>query len=134
MRGSRGLVVLYDTALPHVYGYLRPRCGARSLAEDLTAETFLAAVDAQRRPEPPIVDTPWLMGVARHKLVDHWRRVAREELGLHAVGESPVAEDPWDGQLDAALTGERAHDWPAPSRLRSWGLVSTERISSLEGA
>ncbi len=101
MRGSRGLVVLYDTALPHVYGYLRPRCGARSLAEDLTAETFLAAVDALRRPEPPIVDTPWLMGVARHKLVDHWRRVAREERGLHAVGESPVAEDPWDGQLDA---------------------------------
>lgn len=101
MRGSRGLVVLYDTTLPHVYGYLRPRCGARSLAEDLTAETFLAAVDALRRPEPPIVDTPWLIGVARHKLVDHWRRVAREQRGLHAVGESPVAKDPWEGQLDA---------------------------------
>lgn len=28
---------------------------------------------------------------------------------------------PWS----VRLTGERAHDWLAPSRLRSWGLVST---------
>ena len=40
-----GLLALYDRALPEVYGYLLARCGAaRALAEDLTAETFLAAV------------------------------------------------------------------------------------------
>jgi RNA polymerase sigma-70 factor (ECF subfamily) len=37
---------LYDRALPQVYGYLLARCGQRAVAEDLTAETFLAAVDA----------------------------------------------------------------------------------------
>ena len=36
---------LYDRALPQVYGYLLSRCGQRAVAEDLTAETFLAAVD-----------------------------------------------------------------------------------------
>src|SRR5437868_473810 len=37
------LLALYDTALPHVYGYLLARCGGVARAEDLTAETFLAA-------------------------------------------------------------------------------------------
>jgi RNA polymerase sigma-70 factor (ECF subfamily) len=94
------LLVLYDRALPHVYGYLLSRCGRPSLAEDLTAETLLAAVDAVRRPDPPSVSTAWLVGVARHKLVDHWRRQEREERGLVAVAEEPVSPDPWDVHLD----------------------------------
>ncbi|MGH7750218.1 MAG: RNA polymerase sigma factor, partial [Candidatus Dormibacteria bacterium] len=81
--------------------YLLPRCGAVSLAEDLTSETFLAAVDAVRRDESPAVSTPWLVGVARHKLVDHWRRIAREERGLRAIaGDDPGILDPWDERLD----------------------------------
>ena len=50
-----------------------------------------AAVEAVRRPDPPRLDTAWLIGVARHKLVDHWRRAAREERRLRAVGESRPA-------------------------------------------
>lgn len=95
------LLALYDRALPVVYGYLLPRCGAAALAEDLTAETFLAAVDALRREGAPALSTPWLVGVARHKLVDHWRRTAREERGLRAVaGDQPETFDPWDERLD----------------------------------
>ncbi|MFD0852535.1 RNA polymerase sigma factor, partial [Actinomadura adrarensis] len=47
------LLALYDQALPQVYGYLLSRCGRRALAEDLTAETFLAAVEAVRKEAPP---------------------------------------------------------------------------------
>ena len=50
------LLELYDAALPQVYGYLLARCGRPALAEDLTAETFLAAVaalsDGNRRRPP----------------------------------------------------------------------------------
>lgn len=92
------LLALYDEALPQVYGYLLSRCGQRALAEDLTAETFLAAVDSVRRDRP--VGVAWLIGVARHKLVDHWRRQAREERSLSLV-EMPAATDPWDPLLDA---------------------------------
>jgi Sigma-70 region 2 len=46
---GRTLGELYDQALPEVYGYLKPRCGDFALAEDLTAETFLAACDAVDR-------------------------------------------------------------------------------------
>ncbi|HEX3814746.1 MAG TPA: sigma-70 family RNA polymerase sigma factor [Mycobacteriales bacterium] len=103
-----GLLALYDSALPQVYGYLLSRCDRRAVAEDLTAETFLAAVDAVRRAHPPPVTTAWLIGVARHKLVDHWRRQGREDRGLRAVAADggDQLDDPWDERLDALRARE----------------------------
>jgi len=92
------LLELYEAALPQVYGYLLPRCGNRTQAEELTSETFLAAVKAAREGAP--VSTPWLIGTARHKLVDHWRRQAREQRGLRLLYEDPL-DDPWDTEIDA---------------------------------
>jgi RNA polymerase sigma-70 factor, ECF subfamily len=97
------LLALYDRALPEVYGYLVSRCGDAAVAEDLTAETFLAAVTAVQRHRVPQLTTAWLVGVARHKLVDHWRRVGREERKLALVAQQPeLVEDPWDARLDVA--------------------------------
>jgi len=98
------LLELYDRALPEVYGYLLPRCGSPPVAEDICAETFLAAVAAVQRGTVERVTVAWLVGVARHKLVDHWRRLAREERKLALVhDEAAVSEDPWDAHLDAAV-------------------------------
>ncbi|SDF62673.1 RNA polymerase sigma-70 factor, ECF subfamily [Blastococcus aurantiacus] len=96
-----GLLSLYDRALPEVYGYLLARCGQRALAEDLTAETFLAAVRAEADGAAPTT-VPWLIGTARHKLVDHWRRLEREQRGLRLLdGGDQHTEDPWDDELDS---------------------------------
>lgn len=144
------LLDLYDTALPRVYGYLLSRCGGQPLAEDLTAEVFLAAVDAVRRMDSSPVSTPWLLGTARHKLIDHWRRQAREDRGLLAVAADPTnlatAEDPWDNQLDvlraravldrlgphhrAALTLRYLDDLPVPqvAALLERSLHATEAL------
>ncbi|TDB88139.1 sigma-70 family RNA polymerase sigma factor [Actinomadura sp. 7K534] len=102
------LLDLYDAALPEVYGYLLSRCGRRGLAEDLTAETFLAAVEAVRKQPPPKLSVAWLIGVARHKLADHWRKAAREERGLQVLdgAAQDVVEDPADERLDALLARE----------------------------
>ena len=98
------LLDLYDRALPQVYGYLVGRCGSDAVAEDLTAETFLAAVTAVKRQAVPDLTVAWLVGVARHKLVDHWRRVGREERKLRLVEQQrQVFDDPWDTQLDAVV-------------------------------
>ncbi len=96
------LVDLYDRALPDVYGYLAARCGSAAVAEDLTSETFLAAVDAVRRGTVPELTVAGLLGVARHKLVDHWRRRERDD--RVAAGEPiPTSTDDWDVKLDALI-------------------------------
>ena len=102
-----GLLELYDEALPHVYGFLLARCRDVALAEDLTAESFLAAVSAVRKPGAADPSVPWLIGVARHKLADHWRRVEREERGLRLLdGDQDTVEDPWAVAIDAIQARE----------------------------
>jgi len=137
--GDPGVLLLdvFDGALPRVYGYVLSRCGQQALAEDLTAETFLAAVDAARRPDPPPMSTAWLVGVARHKLVDHWRRQAREERGLNALGAvgDRGGEDTWDERLDALrardVLGELAPHHRAALTLRYLDDLSVPEVAAL---
>ena len=84
-----------------MYGYFARRCADRGTAEDLTSETFLAAMDAGRRAPPPPIGVPWLIGVARHKLADHYRR-RHDRLAVPAAEPpEPVdAVDAWDAELD----------------------------------
>jgi RNA polymerase sigma-70 factor, ECF subfamily len=100
---ARELLTLYDDALGEVYGYLRRRCGSDAVAEDLTSETFMAAVGEVRRRRVDSVTTAWLIGIARHKLVDHWRRVEREQRNLALVDADGIdgSDDHWDVTLDA---------------------------------
>jgi RNA polymerase sigma-70 factor (ECF subfamily) len=103
---SDPLVAIYQVALPQVYGYLLLRCRDAAVAEDLTAETFMAAVAACRKSNPPEVTVAWLVGVARHKLVDHWRRLAREQRHQGTVeADDEVMDDPWEEWIDT----EAAH-------------------------
>jgi RNA polymerase sigma-70 factor, ECF subfamily len=98
---ARALLALYDQALPIVYGYFIRRCADRTIAEDLTSETFLAAMDAARKNDPPPIGVPWLIGVARHKLADHYRR--RHDRLTVPVAELPEpvgSVDTWEAELD----------------------------------
>jgi RNA polymerase sigma-70 factor (ECF subfamily) len=115
--GDAALTALYHRALPQVYGYLLPRCGSAVLAEDLTADTFMAAVAATRRDHPPDLTVGWLVGVARHKLVDHWRRadLERRKLGVADCDAEP-AQDPWDAQLDVVAAHAALSRLPAHQR------------------
>src|SRR5215471_10632104 len=111
------VVDIYPQALPRVYGYLLPRCGSAALAEDLTAETFLAAVAASRQGSLPEVNVAWLVGVARHKLVDHWRREEREQRSLAAAEPTtPDVDDPWDEWFDAEAAHAALARLPVPQR------------------
>ena len=113
------MAAIYRRALPQVYGYLLPRCGSTVLAEDLTAETFMAAVAAvkQDRVGAAEVTVAWLVGVARHKLADHWRRAAREQRGLAEVAVlAAEADDPWDEHLDVQVAHAALARLPGPQR------------------
>jgi RNA polymerase sigma-70 factor (ECF subfamily) len=99
---ARAVADLYDTTLPHIYGYLLRRCAWQvDVAEDLTQETYLAALRelrAGRHVEQPL---PWLYGIARHKLIDHFRSEDRRTRGLFRWRESEpdsrTPEESWFG-------------------------------------
>jgi RNA polymerase sigma-70 factor (ECF subfamily) len=98
-----GFVEVYKRTVTDVYSYLASRVGDRAVAEDLTQDVFIAG--ARRVAESDTVDLAWLIAVARHKVIDHWRARTREERHLaraHFPHREPVVE------LPAALDPGRA--------------------------
>src|SRR4051812_35227819 len=98
---------LYEAALPRVYGYFLHRCGGSvAVAEDLTQETFLAAVAELRRGREVRAPVAWILGIARHELLDHYRRLPEPDpttlLEQQPIGGGGSIED-GNGRAVAAL-------------------------------
>lgn len=69
----------YDLALPRVYRYLLARCGGdEELAEEITQQTFVAAIRNRHRFDGRADAVTWLCAIGRNRLVDHYRRHGRE--------------------------------------------------------
>ena len=108
------LLSIYDRALPQVYGYVVRRCGTAALAEDLTAEVFMAATaallngatNAAGAVPTPEITVGWLIGTARHKLIDHWRRNERQRTALSLVATADHQPDPNDEPITTTHTHE----------------------------
>ncbi len=110
---------LYDEALPEVYGYVNRRVASTIAAEDVTAETFVAAMDTIQRGIVVNITIAWLIGIARHKVADHWRSLEREERRMAKAatnthtGTNPTSPSATaatgSGQWDAVLDIHLAH-------------------------
>jgi RNA polymerase sigma-70 factor (ECF subfamily) len=77
------------------------RCGAADTAAELTQETFLSAVRALRSGAAVREPLPWLMSIARGRLVDHFRRA-----GVRRRLRPPPPtseEEPLSTHVDSAL-------------------------------
>lgn len=94
----------YELALPRVYGYLVLRCGSVTVAEDLAQETFVAAVVQLRKGTIVDAPMPWIFGIARHKLIDHYRRVERRGTEAAIADELASPVDDSDGRAFDALS------------------------------
>ena len=107
---DRAFRAWYDATLPRVYGYLFQRCGRDTeLAQELTQQTFIAAIGSRQGPsnDDPIA---WVIGIARHRLADHFKALERRERGfLRLLSRSSQPAVAWlgdqepDGQLVDAL-------------------------------
>ncbi len=115
--------VWYEEALPRVYGYLFERTGrVRSVAEELTQETFVDLVRSAGRFDGRSDPMTWAIAIARHKLADHFRRLAREErrrlsLVRDAVGAS---DDAWSA---SERRGEVLHALASVPALQRAALI-----------
>lgn len=77
----RAFAAVYRQHVDRVYRYLRVRLDSDADAEDLTAQTFISALtsfDSYRgnpnRAANDVGYAPWLLGIARHKAADHFRK------------------------------------------------------------
>ena len=110
----------YSGVLPRVYGYLYKATGGdKAKTENLTQETFLQAVRTLQRGGHSIVTIPWLLSVARSRLIDSVRTEGRAERKLELVRRStPTRVD---------LSGLELHEAQARELLA--GLRPLERTA-----
>lgn len=67
--------VLYERHVNRVYRYLLVRTQDEQDAQDLTAQTFVAAWEQLTAYRPQGKFSAWLLRIARNKAVDHFRRM-----------------------------------------------------------
>jgi RNA polymerase sigma-70 factor (ECF subfamily) len=87
---------IFDRHATVIHRYLARRAGG-SLADDLTAETFLIAFRSRARYDETQLDArPWLYGIAANLLRGHQRAEIRQYRALARTGLDPAMADHGD--------------------------------------
>jgi RNA polymerase sigma-70 factor (ECF subfamily) len=74
-----------------LYRYALQRVRRRDVAEEVVQETFLSALRARKDFAGQSSERTWLIGILRHKIVDHFRQVAQTKShNGHAEREVPA--------------------------------------------
>jgi RNA polymerase sigma-70 factor, ECF subfamily len=92
-REPAAFAALYDRFCAPVYRYLYSRVGNQADAEDLTTQTFLAALENLPRYREQGQFAAWLFCIARAKVMDFFRR-GRCEVSLEALEIQTDEHDP----------------------------------------
>jgi RNA polymerase sigma-70 factor (ECF subfamily) len=99
------ILAVYRDTIDALYRYVsRNSCGDRSLAEDVTQETWLRAVRDWRRKGPPDEPLAWLTTVARNLLASYYRRRRPSSLDSVTPGELLAAFDDGRAAESAEMT------------------------------
>ncbi len=85
------------------------------VAEDVVQETFLAALKSRERFSGRSSDRTWLVGILRHKIYDHLRKVCRERpVRTDESAKARADHEAWDDSL--LWAHEVAAECAEPSR------------------
>ncbi|MER7170524.1 RNA polymerase sigma factor [Streptomyces mesophilus] len=100
--------LLYDRYAPDIHRYAARRLGDGA-ADDLTAETFLAAFRTRSRYDLSRENArPWLYGIAANLIGKQRRAEIRGLRALARTGADPVAES-WVDRADSRVVAQSAH-------------------------
>lgn len=131
---------LYRRYLPRVYRFALARTGDAEHAQDVTAQTFLAALEGLATYRGPGTFLAWLLTIARHKAADQQRGqrplAPLEEAERVASGE-PSPDDVVATRIELARVA-RALRALAPERaealsLRLFGELTTAEVAAAMG-
>jgi RNA polymerase sigma-70 factor (ECF subfamily) len=82
----------------HLYRYALLRLRSPDRAADVVQETFLAALNAQGSFEARSSERTWLIGILRHKIIDHFRKSGHEQVVVNGVALEALDESAFDGR------------------------------------
>ncbi len=97
------LSAAFDRCATGIYRFVAYRVGDVHLADDLMQQVWLAAIRSDGR-VPPAELEPWLRGVARNLIRDHWRKQARRPDQL------PMPDADFAAELSRRLVNEEIPD------------------------
>lgn len=124
---------LYERHVQRVYRYLLVRVGNVADAQDLTSQTFIAAMENLDKYKGQRPFLAWLFGIARNKSMD-WYRHSRPETDLDTAVAIPDLDEHPDDIVDQHLSLElvaRKLQTIAPDRAEA---ISLRLIAGLEVA
>src|SRR5215470_15859753 len=112
-RDRKATAEFVDTYTDAVYAFIRQRLSPRlDLVEDLVQEVFIAAWENLNSFRGASSLRAWLLGIARHKVEDYYRRLLQSAQPLEAVtAEELPAED-----LDIEGIADREQTERRPAR------------------
>jgi RNA polymerase sigma-70 factor (ECF subfamily) len=131
---------LYQRHMPYVYHYHLARTGNADDAQDLTSQTFLAALEGIASYRGQGSFGGWLFGIAAHKVADHYRRL-RSVAPLEDAEYLPALDPPPDdiasqrlelAQISSALKTLSAEQAEALT-LRIFGNLSAAEVGQIMG-
>ena len=91
---------LYLRYVEPVFRYLFSRLGNVHEAEDITAQTFLAAFESFDRFRQDGHFASWLFTIARNKAMDHFRQ-RKDTTPIDEINEIPLESDPLNGVIQS---------------------------------
>jgi len=110
----------------HLFRYALQRLHELSLAEDMVQETFLAAFRQKETFAGRSSERTWLVGILKHKIIDHFRRVNRER----SLNDSETTTDFLDENFrqGGALPGT----WKTGARPAAWAINPSDELDKKE--
>ena len=91
---------LYLRYVERVFNYLYSRTGNLHEAEDITAQTFLAAFESFNKFRQDGHFASWLFSIAHNKAIDHFRQRKRIA-SMDEINDIPVEYDPLSGVIQS---------------------------------
>ena len=139
-REPEAFAELYRRHMQPIYRFHLARTGSVPDAQDLTSQTFLAALESLKSYRGRGSFRGWLFAVARHKLMDHYRRRRPEESLEHAtdlVAYEPPLEESAAIRLDMAQVVQALRTLPETQAealtLRVFGELSAAETGAVMG-
>ena len=119
---SPDFAVWVDKHGDYLFKYAVFRLRDSSAAEDAVQETFLAALRAYERFQGRGSERTWLVGILKHKITDHFRRLMRE---------APIGEEQDQGPEHNEFfrgTGEWTGHWETDHAPSDWHATPADLL------